>query len=353
MKIRFQSAKSSAPDRERGIRVPYAPAKRALARWRWYLIVLLVSLPLLYLLVQLLSTVLFVSAVGLIRLERVPINARMAGTVERLEAHASMRVAPGQLLAVLHSPDLAQRDRLLQAELAARLAPADPVRAAGGIELETNVRLARKVVDHQARHLENVRLLFDRGAATVAELNLAHAQMNQAEIGLNQARAALAAWQIQQLQRPASEREEETRIAVLRAEREAVSAQQERLTHTSPVAGIVLEVFAQPGQAVGPGDPLLVLGDSASVFVSAFLDPKHTRYARAGQAAVVRFEDGRRISAVVREKPEITARIPAAVTPALGGRELMLLLTLDLAEPLPPADRVDNLPVKVSFPFTF
>ena len=64
MKITFRPPKSVTPDREHGIRVPYAPAKRAVARWRWYLIVLLVAAPLLYLVGQLFYTLVFVKARG-------------------------------------------------------------------------------------------------------------------------------------------------------------------------------------------------------------------------------------------------------------------------------------------------
>jgi hypothetical protein len=70
----------------------------------------------------------------------------------------------------------------------------------------------------------------------------------------------------------------------------------------------------------------------------------------------VRLENGRRLAAVVREKPEIATRIPDAITPALAGREYTLQLTLDLVDlvdPLPPSKRVDHLPVTVHFPFSF
>jgi hypothetical protein len=67
----------------------------------------------------------------------------------------------------------------------------------------------------------------------------------------------------------------------------------------------------------------------------------------------VRLENGRRLAAVVREKPEIATRIPDAITPSLAGREYTLQLTLDLVDPLPPSKRVDHLPVTVHFPFSF
>jgi multidrug resistance efflux pump len=354
MKITFRPPKSVIPDREHGIRIPYAPAKRAVARWRWYLIVLLVAAPLLYLVGQLFYTLVFVKAAGLVSLQKTPVNSQIAGAVQRIEVRTGDRVVPGQLLAALSSAELEQREMLLRAEFAAR----QPALAqAAGVavlqELRKTVQLAQKVADYQAGHLQNVRFLFDQGAATVADLNLAQAQLHQAEISLNQARGAWAARQLEDTRLQTPERENETRIKLIQAELAAVAAQQARLSNISPVRGIVLEVLAQPGQSVAQGDPLLVLGNLDAVSFTAYLEPKYIGYAHAGQAATVQFDDGRRFAAVVREKPEMTSRIPAAITPSIGGREYMLLLTLDPIEPLPPGDLVDNLPVRVRFPFSF
>lgn len=67
----------------------------------------------------------------------------------------------------------------------------------------------------------------------------------------------------------------------------------------------------------------------------------------------MRLENGRRLAAVVHEKPEIATRIPDAITPALAGREYTPQLSLDLVDPLPGSERVDHLPVTVHFPFSF
>jgi len=48
MKVRFVKPEASDPNRDRGVEVPYAPGKRHLARWRWYLILLVVSSPFLF-----------------------------------------------------------------------------------------------------------------------------------------------------------------------------------------------------------------------------------------------------------------------------------------------------------------
>ena len=41
MRVRFVKPELTNPARDRGITVPYAPAKRKLARWRWYFILLI------------------------------------------------------------------------------------------------------------------------------------------------------------------------------------------------------------------------------------------------------------------------------------------------------------------------
>ena len=145
MKITFRSPKSAAPDRERGLRVPYAPAKRRMARWRWYLILLLVSAPLLFVFGQLFLSLVFVSAPGIVVLQRVPVNAAMPATVETISVVPGQRVDPGQVLVVLRSADLEQREMMLRAEAAARSSGESPQAAEAVLrELQTNVRLAGK-----------------------------------------------------------------------------------------------------------------------------------------------------------------------------------------------------------------
>jgi multidrug resistance efflux pump len=353
MKITFQPAKSVAPDRERGLRVPYAPAKRTLPRWRWVLILVLVSAPLLFIFGHLLVSLLFVSAPGLIVLQRVPVNAALPGVVDAVPVSPGARVAAGQLVALLRSPDLEQRVIVLRAEATARREAAVPAGPALAQELATGVRLSSRVVDYQVGHLKGIRFLFDQGAATLAELNLARAQLHQAEIALAQARAALAVRQADAARGEAGDRENRTRLQLIEAELEALAVQQARLNAVSPVPALVLDVQAQPGQAVGQGDPLLVLGHLEALSVTAYLESRHLRYARAGQPATVRLANGRKLDASVRDKPEIATRLPEAITPALSSREYMLLITLDLKETLPPEERVDHLPVTVSFPFSF
>jgi multidrug resistance efflux pump len=315
-------------------------------------VVLLVSTPLLYLMGQIVYTTVVVTAPGFITLEKVPINSQMAGWVCDLSVRVGEEVSQGQILASLESPELQQREQLLRAEAASHeLASPVPSGAAVLQELERSLDLAQKVVDYHASHLERVRFLFKQGAATIAELNLAQSQLHQTESDLQQMRSSFAMRRLEDLRLQAPDRSMETRSRLIQTELEAVLEQRARLTQRSPVRGRVLEVFADVGFNLAQGQPILMLGNLDKVFLQAYLDAEDLEYARAGQRAVAIFEDGRRHSVVVRQKPEVTARLPAAAVPALGERQFMLLVMLDFVEPLSPEDIVDNLPLTVRFPF--
>jgi len=55
MKISFQK-KDKDPAMVQGLRVPYAPARRKAAQWRWYVILLIVSSPLLFFLFKMVKS---------------------------------------------------------------------------------------------------------------------------------------------------------------------------------------------------------------------------------------------------------------------------------------------------------
>jgi hypothetical protein len=93
----------------------------------------------------------------------------------------------------------------------------------------------------------------------------------------------------------------------------------------------------------------MVLGQAKAPYAVAYLDPKHTRYARKGHPAAVKLPNGDTLSAVVREDAGLTRRIPADISSPITARDIMLLVPLDLLDPLPPIEKVEGLPISVRF----
>lgn len=350
MKVRFDNRQAQDPTRVKGVQVPYAPSKRQVAQWRWYLTLLIVAAPLLYLLWKLLMPYITVSAPGYISLEKVSINSTASGIVERVAVAVGDHVVENQTVVTLFNAGLLERQRVLQAEMSALREMSAAAAESSELSLEQTIRLARDQVDYQAALLEKVQWLYGMGAATIAERNQAKAQHDRALHDLIRAEGELAAARERRLKDlHGPEKSQAARLKTLEAELEMVDRQLLRLTQRVVKGGRVLDVFVGTGESVAPGTPLLALGQAEKPYVVAYLDPKHARYARKGQPATVKLPRGDTLQAVVREDAGLTQRIPADISSPISARDIMILVPLDLLDPLPPIEKVDGLPVHIRF----
>ena len=110
MKVRFTSPKKQNPDEDGGLPVRYGPAKRAVPKWRWYILVLVISTPLLFLLWRVGAAMFFINAPGVISLEKVSINSPFPAVVERISVSPGARTAHGDLLMRLERCDEARAE---------------------------------------------------------------------------------------------------------------------------------------------------------------------------------------------------------------------------------------------------
>jgi multidrug resistance efflux pump len=350
MKVRFENRQAQDPTRVKGVRVPYAQAKRRVSQWRWYLILLVVASPLIYLLWMLLMPHVTVSAPGYISLEKVSVNSTASGIVERIDVAVGDQVATNQIVVTLYNAGLLERQQVLQAEKDALRDAMSVVQGPSERSLQQTIRLSRDQVDYQASLLEKVQFLYDMGAATIAELNQAKAQHARAVNDLIMAQGRLETIREGHLRdQQGPEKSRTARQKRLSAEMEAIDRQLLRLNQRAPSDGRVLDVMVGTGESVAAGTPLMALGQAQKPYAVAYLDPKHTRYARKGQPAMVKLPNGDTLRAVVKEDAGLTRRIPADISSPITARDIMLLVPLDLLDPLPPVEKVDGLPISIRF----
>ena len=116
-------------------------------------------------------------------------------------------------------------------------------------------------------------------------------------------------------------------------------------------AGRLLDLPVETGQQVAPGTVLAQVAVPGRAQVEAYLRPAALGKATPGREVTVRLPDGRSVLARVREQPSRVRQLPAGfAAAATDSRDPMLLVTLDLAEPLPVALAIQGLPVEVRFP---
>ena len=119
MKIRFHRDSRQSSSEVGGIKVPYAPSRRLVSRWRWYLILLVVAAPLAVLLLGLAGRSLSLVADGKLVLARFELRAATAGYVTQVNVAPRSRVSPGAPIVRLSDPGIASSEARLRAALEA------------------------------------------------------------------------------------------------------------------------------------------------------------------------------------------------------------------------------------------
>ncbi len=350
MKINFDENKQRNPQREREMKVPYAPAKRKTARFRWYLILLIVSSPLLYFLGKMLYLLFVINAPGYVTLNKIPVNASVAGVVAKIAVKPGEMVEQGDPLIILNDLRLDQREKVLQAEFQALNIPSSAVSFSDETVLRDRIDIAERMVAYQKKRLQQFRYLFQQGAATQAELDEANSRYNQVRLTYGQAVIQFTEWK-DKINREASTPSIHTNVRNAQIEAELLTIQKQRaaLSYYSTGKFKVLDIFVQEGEALSPGSNMLLLGDLEDTVITCYLAPRYIRYSRTGTKATLKFSDGRKGLATVINDANLTQRLPGDLASPIGNRDLQLVVQLVPDQPLPPRYLIDGLPVSIRF----
>ena len=308
MKVRFRK-KLQEPAVVNGLAVDYAPGRRMMPRLRWYLILLLVSSPLLFFLGRLAYENLFVEAHGFVSPALVRITAPTAGKVVAVLADPGDRVLPGALLVQLEQPGNQRRLELLRQKLA-HLESHRPSRRAGfsANMAETQIAYFKETLAFRRQQVEDMEFLAARGAATKTDLE--HALLAAWEAENHLALARLDLLQARSDVRQPADYDPipgrlDAQLAIVELE-----SQMARLSVRTEQAGLVESVQVQVGEEVLPGTPLLNIGRTSEPHVTAFLDPSDSSYLHNGDILTAKTRDGQELMVEVTRLNRVTDALP-------------------------------------------
>jgi multidrug resistance efflux pump len=350
MKIRFHQPENSDTSRDRGIQVPYGSAKRNLARWRWYLILAIVSSPLVYFVGHTVYSTIVVEAPGVVNQEQVTARALIQGYVEEVYVKPLQPVKAGDPIARLADPELLLRRQKLQAELAELQKIAGRVTGGGTIQrtIREQIGIAQQQHNDSRQRAQVLEELAAQGAATETEVATARSEYQQsmAQIAaLNQSAATQG--------RDSAGLDIKTRVVSAQAELSDLNRQIEQLVIRAPKEGRVIDVPVVVGDQLPiGGEVAMLIPTGGEMRVNSYISPRHAEYAVRGHPATVLFPDGTHERAEVVDVPEIAQELPASHAGWFGSRELGVLVRLKFVDDHSGARQkplTDGLPVKVHF----
>ena len=365
MKVSFSPKQRPAPDVKHGIQVPYAAGRRNALQWRWYLILTLVASPFIYLLFKIFWPYIVLSAPGYISLHKTIVTSSVNGVVQQVLVKDGEVVSIGQQLAQIAAPQLDQRIGELRSQIdPAPSSSLPPTPNHGRRESQAGdimalhrqlVDQALRAVDFQQQRVYKVKLLFEQGAATAAEVNAVSAQFDAAQHTLTQARLDLATAQSSLRATPPPASQQANSQKKLKSQEELnqtlrqIEADRENCAPRAPQAGIVLEMAATKGKIMNAGEYLALIGRPEYPQVVAYIRPESAVAVSVGRKATVTLPGGPSLLAQVHELPTQARRLPADLSSVIGTRDVMVIVTLDIIDPFPADRAIENLPVDVRF----
>lgn len=259
------------------------------------------------------------SVAGTIEIRQISIAPLTSGRLARLVRDEGDTVWTGDTIAVLTQPGLNERITELDARYAALVSRArDLERGPRPQELAAQrATLERTVADSvraaaDARRIAN---LHESGAASEADWDAARTAAEAAAARVREVREGLAL--LDAGTRPdqiaAAQREAQAAAAALAGAR----ATRDELTLIAPADGIVLLRFAERGEAIPAGAPVVTLGLTREPWVRAFVGQRHISRVTVGaevELVVAGYPDTTFTGRITEIRPEAEFTPRAALT---------------------------------------
>ena len=349
MKIRFNQPEHKIPDEDRGIRIHYGAAKRAKIAWRWYLIVIIASVPLLYLIGLTLLEMIVIKADGRVTVPNIRVRSSVDGYVQSLFVKPLQTVQKDQQLAILHNLSLEDRHQRLATEVNFLNQERDKVLGQPGNTQSHSMQLLR-FAQQQAKfyqhRLQQYEALFKQGAATQAEIATARNQYG----GALQSLALHQTTQSRDHGMSTEIRQMSSRINELSLELDGLGLKKQQLTLIAPSAGLVTELFVQAGEYLGQGQPLLEIIFPEQAFITAFIPPKHHDRAVVDQIVSIAFPNGETAQGRIVAVPGIMQKSMNEGANLLESPRSAILAHVTLTSPIT-TQLINGMPVDIRFPF--
>ncbi len=349
MKIRFNQPEQRILNDDRGIRIQYGEAKRHRKQWRWYLILIVSSLPLLYLIGSVLQEMIIVKADGRITVPHIIVRASVDGFVKQVFVRSLHTVLEGEDLAILENLPLEDSFQRLTTEINFLNGEKNKLQPQSGnktLRPMLLLKFAQEQEKFYKNRLHQNESLFNQGAATQAEVATARNQYHSALEHL----ALHERSQHPDQGFPAEIHQMANRISQLNLELEQIKVQKKQLLLKAPAGGLITEFFVQPREYLGRGQPLLDIIFPEKAHISAFIPPKYQDYVVIGQIVTVTFPNGEAAKARITSIPGVTQKTPVDGINLLEYPRTAIVAHMEFINPVE-TQLINGMPVDIRFPF--
>ena len=349
MKVEYNSIKKSTqPKTQDGIDVQYSAAKRSGYKVRWYMLILLILLPLIYLAWNAIRPVALVLAPGIITVEPLEIKTDKEVTVQSVLIQHGENVAKGQPLIILFDAKLNATIVELQRQL-------DALNKANVIEdveilkrLNDTILTAKKGVKRQDKLITVFRDFEKRGIVPTADMAAILQANTRSKMQLSQAHINLLDEQRNiRKERLAGDITQQKNAIYLKLSE--LQVEQQQLTIKAPFAGKIIDISIQEGEHLITNQPIVLLSGRDAPVVVSYVNAKYLNYISVGQKVIINLPNGESVRAEIKESVTLVSKIPSQLSGPFDGKKSAMKVVFSLDKKL--KRNVEGIPVEIHFDY--
>ncbi|HBM17163.1 MAG TPA: hypothetical protein DD381_12595 [Lentisphaeria bacterium] len=327
----------------------YAPGKRHLSKVYWYLLLIMILSPFVYLGYKIFTDTFLMSANGHIMFGEVVLRSPSNAYVDQVLLTPGDSFEKGQSLMLLSSPQLLSELRTLDEEI---LTLEEKKKKLLSDDSELNHLLiarteAAKYMESSKYYLKVWEDLKSKGQTSIANIEKALYDLNTATQGYKALDREIA--KLQTNKKLQSEEYFDKNIRATEAKIKILKTSLELLTIKAPEAGTLAKVVIHENEYVKDGQDIAIIVVNRNIYIIAYVESKFlSKKLKANQEVNILFPDGEKIKGIVSATPIFAEMDPSRSNIVSSDKKKILIRVLP-KENIPHKYKIACLPVDILF----
>lgn len=325
----------------------YGAGTRSAPKLRWFLIIGLVSLPLLALMYMLLDETILADFQGVVVFDTVTIRTPDAGYVDKVYVNEGEQVEKDQSLLLFKSPTLDAQLLYLYKEKERIEARSNTVNRESTASLEANLNnLKKDIVISQGVYDKFLTYYGPKGHISALKLEEARKHVTDARQAYSQLQHQIK--QIKLENDVLMEVNYKRPLEDINNQINQINIKKQYFLIKSPEEGAIKEIRISPGEFLASGEEIIEIITKKDLHVVAFIDPKKAEEVHPQTLVTLIFPDRFSAKGEVINAPSHADSTPLAFQSPLATRENKLIVIIHFKQALPEKYKVFGVPVDVS-----
>lgn len=325
--------------------VDYGKPKRPYPRMRWLMIVLLLSIPLVFMLSRLTQEYVFVHFPGVIVYDTLMIRSPEIGYIKDITVKVGQSIKPGAILIQFTSPEIDAKLLYLESEKKRINTLMNSMNSTYQNQLSSVLNVAKAEIQSSKEVYERFKGYIKKG--DMAELQLDEARRNYVDAQKQYANLQQQIAENVLQNKTTMEVNFNRKLLEINNEIEQVKIRLQFFIIKSPKEATVTSIQTHIGEFVSAGQNLMMLVTNDNLRITAFIEPKYVDAVYSGQLVEIKFPDNNVIQGKIINTPSYAEQIPLTEISPLATRQNKLIAVIQPTTPLPPKYQVFGIPVKI------